>query len=117
MINNEIIKGISTKVAQVVAYELGVPITFITVTQTSTSVIPNAGQTASSITSSLNCLVLFSFFSFIHFHSFLSFFFLFFLFFLFYSYSLFRQPFKRAKQSTKHWPLSNRQCEMQLGPR
>jgi len=52
----EIGQGIDTKVAQVVSYELGVPLSSITVSKTSTDVLPGGGITAGSHTSSLNCL-------------------------------------------------------------
>jgi len=52
----ELGQGIDTKVAQTVAYELGVPLSFITVGRTTTDSIPNAGGTNGSHTSSLNCL-------------------------------------------------------------
>ncbi|XP_072438458.1 xanthine dehydrogenase-like [Chiloscyllium punctatum] len=52
----EIGQGINTKVAQVCAYVLGIPVDLISVKATTTTTSPNSGTTGRSITSELNCL-------------------------------------------------------------
>lgn len=48
-------QGVFTKVAQAVAYGLGVPIDMIRVTSTSTAKIPNMTMTGGSGTSETHC--------------------------------------------------------------
>ncbi|XP_048451057.1 xanthine dehydrogenase-like [Rhincodon typus] len=52
----EIGQGINTKVAQVCAYVLGIPVDLIAIKPTTTISSPNSGTTGRSITSELNCL-------------------------------------------------------------
>ncbi|XP_041042508.1 xanthine dehydrogenase-like isoform X2 [Carcharodon carcharias] len=49
-------QGLDTKVAQVCAYALGIPVDFISIKPTTTINSPNSGATGGSITSELNCL-------------------------------------------------------------
>ena len=49
----EVGQGINTKVAQVLAYELGIDIDLITVTSTNSQKLPNGSTTGGSITSEL----------------------------------------------------------------
>ncbi|XP_048382668.1 xanthine dehydrogenase/oxidase-like isoform X2 [Stegostoma tigrinum] len=52
----EIGQGINTKVAQVCAYVLGIPVDLISIKPTTAISSPNAGTTGRSITCELNCL-------------------------------------------------------------
>ncbi|XP_078070968.1 uncharacterized protein LOC144495034 isoform X2 [Mustelus asterias] len=49
-------QGLDTKVAQVCAYALGIPVDLISIKPTTTVNSPNSGATGGSITSELNCL-------------------------------------------------------------
>eukprot|EP00026_Physarum_polycephalum_P010731 Phypoly_transcript_10908.p1 GENE.Phypoly_transcript_10908~~Phypoly_transcript_10908.p1 ORF type:complete len:380 (+),score=54.01 Phypoly_transcript_10908:141-1142(+) len=49
----EIGQGVDTKVAQVIAYELGIPLSTIVVTTPNTQVLPNQAATGGSVTSGL----------------------------------------------------------------
>jgi len=51
----EIGQGIDTKVAQAVAYKLGIPMDLITIIGASTTTTPNSGPTGGSVTSGLCC--------------------------------------------------------------
>jgi len=51
----EIGQGMDTKVAQTVAYELGIPMSSITINNQSTVTAPNGGGTGGSVTSGLCC--------------------------------------------------------------
>jgi len=53
----EIGQGINTKVAQMCAYKLGIPLSIITIVSTNTQKVPNAQATGGSVTSGLNALV------------------------------------------------------------
>ncbi|XP_041041194.1 xanthine dehydrogenase-like isoform X2 [Carcharodon carcharias] len=52
----EIGQGLNTKVAQVCAYVLGIPVNLISINPTTTINSPNSGTTGRSISSELNCL-------------------------------------------------------------
>uniref|UniRef100_A0A4W3HNY8 Xanthine dehydrogenase-like n=1 Tax=Callorhinchus milii TaxID=7868 RepID=A0A4W3HNY8_CALMI len=49
-------QGLNTKVAQVCAYSLGIPIEYISIKKTTTVSSPNSAPTGGSITSELNCM-------------------------------------------------------------
>eukprot|EP01104_Vermistella_antarctica_P002504 TRINITY_DN12741_c0_g1_i1.p1 TRINITY_DN12741_c0_g1~~TRINITY_DN12741_c0_g1_i1.p1 ORF type:complete len:1615 (-),score=361.72 TRINITY_DN12741_c0_g1_i1:55-4899(-) len=53
----EVGQGINTKVAQVAAYELGIPLDLVTVTSTNTQKVPNSDPTGGSITTGVNIKV------------------------------------------------------------